>query len=105
MKDPDAVHGAGRGQRAGQGQRRGRFVGLQLGGHILIVVDDKFRTLLPHPVCINRLSSIAPPRRRTSSRTPRAVTPRRRDLHYRGILSTDRALSFPFTCRHLDEKP
>ena len=66
MKDPDAlVHGAGR------GQRRGRFVGLQLVGHILVIVDDKCRTLLPHPVCINRPSSIAPPRRRTSSRTPR----------------------------------
>ena len=63
MKDPDAlVHGAGRGHRAGRGQRRGqrgqrrgRLVGLQLVGHILIVVDDKCRTMLPHPVCINRL--------------------------------------------------
>ena len=30
------------------------LLGFNLVG-ILIVVDDKFRTLLPHPVCINRL--------------------------------------------------
>ena len=58
-----------------------------------------------HPVCINRLVVNLPaPSSHVFSYASRSRSTRR-DLHYRGILSTDRALLFPFTYRHLDEKP